>query len=76
MHSCNYAAFIFIIFKCWGVTAGKASHNASNASSVTAGKMGHNYSTLNHETAPPVGQIYIIHLITRWHHSILWLVSI
>ena len=29
---------------CWGVTAGKASHNASNARDVTAGKMGRNSS--------------------------------
>ena len=29
---------------CWGVTAGKSSHNASNARGVTAGKMGHNSS--------------------------------
>ena len=29
---------------CWGVTAGKASHNASNARGVTAGKMGRNSS--------------------------------
>ena len=28
----------------WGVTAGKASHNASNARGVTAGKMGRNSS--------------------------------
>ena len=31
---------------CWGVTAGKASHNASNARDVTAGKMGRNSSTI------------------------------
>ena len=31
----------------WGVTAGKASHNASNARGVTAGKMGRNSSTPN-----------------------------
>ena len=30
-----------------GVTAGKASHNASNARVVTAGKMGRNSSTVN-----------------------------
>ena len=28
----------------WGVTARKASHNASNARGVTAGKMGRNSS--------------------------------
>ena len=33
---------------CWGVTAGKASHNASNARGVTAGKMGSNSSVCNH----------------------------
>ena len=32
---------------CWGVTAGKASHNASNARDVTAGKMGRNSSNSN-----------------------------
>ena len=32
---------------CWGVTAGKASHNASNARGVTAGKMGRNSSIYN-----------------------------
>ena len=32
---------------CWGVTAGKASHNASNARDVTAGKMGRNSCTNN-----------------------------
>ena len=31
----------------WGVTAGKANHNASNARGVTAGKMGRNSSTFN-----------------------------
>ena len=30
-----------------GVTAGKASHNASNARGVTAGKMGRNSSVYN-----------------------------
>ena len=34
----------------WGVTAGKASHNASNARGVTAGKMGHNSSQYNQLT--------------------------
>ena len=29
---------------CWGVTAGKASHNASNSRDVTAGKMERNSS--------------------------------
>ena len=29
---------------CWGVTAGKSSHNACNARDVTAGKMGRNSS--------------------------------
>ena len=29
---------------CWGVTARKASHNASNVRGVTAGKMGRNSS--------------------------------
>ena len=29
---------------CWGVTAGKESHNASNARGVTAGKIGRNSS--------------------------------
>ena len=33
---------------CWGVTAGKASHNASNARDVTAGKMGRNSSSNEH----------------------------
>ena len=33
--------------KCWGVTVGKASHNASNARGVTASKMGRNSSTIN-----------------------------
>ena len=33
---------------CWGVTAGKSSHNASNARDVTAGKMGRNSSSDNH----------------------------
>ena len=28
----------------WGVTAGKGSHNASNARGITAGKMGRNSS--------------------------------
>ena len=32
---------------CWGVTAGKASHNASNARDVTASKMGRNSRTYN-----------------------------
>ena len=32
---------------CWGVTAGNASHNASNARGVTAGKMGRNSSYVN-----------------------------
>ena len=32
---------------CWGVTAGKASHNASSARGVTAGKMGRNSSVDN-----------------------------
>ena len=36
----------------WGVTAGKASHNTSNASAVTAGKMGRNSSSSN-----PVGSL-------------------
>ena len=31
-----------------GVTAGKASHNASNARGITAGKMGRNSSVYNH----------------------------
>ena len=31
----------------WGVTAGKSSHNASNARRVTAGKMGRNSSIYN-----------------------------
>ena len=31
-------------YQCWGVTAGNASHNASNARGVTAGKMGRNSS--------------------------------
>ena len=31
----------------WGFTAGKASHNASNARGVTAGKMGRNSSYYN-----------------------------
>ena len=31
----------------WGVTAGKASHNASNAWGITAGKMGRNSSNSN-----------------------------
>ena len=31
----------------WGVTAGNASHNASNARGVTAGKMGRNSSYYN-----------------------------
>ena len=31
----------------WGVTAGKASHNTSNARAVTAGKMGRNSSIYN-----------------------------
>ena len=35
---------------CWGVTAGKASHNASNARDVTAGKMGRNSSINNNNT--------------------------
>ena len=35
---------------CWGVTAGKASHNASNARGVTAGKMGRNSSCYNYVT--------------------------
>ena len=29
---------------CWGVTAGKSSHNASNVRDVTAGQMGRNSS--------------------------------
>ena len=33
---------------CWGVTAGNASHNASNARDVTAGKMGRNSSNNNY----------------------------
>ena len=37
---------------CWGVTAGKASLNASNARGVTAGKMGRNSSSSN-----PVGSV-------------------
>ena len=32
---------------CWGVTAGKSSHTASNARDVTAGKMGRNSSMYN-----------------------------
>ena len=32
---------------CWGVTAGKASHNASNAMGVTVGTMGCNSSEYN-----------------------------
>ena len=31
----------------WGVTAGKESHNASNARDVTVGKMGRNSSSYN-----------------------------
>ena len=31
----------------WGVTAGKASHNASNVRGVTAGKMGRDSSLSN-----------------------------
>ena len=31
----------------WGVTAGKASHNAGDARGVTAGKMGRNSSVNN-----------------------------
>ena len=34
--------------QCWGVTAGNASHNASNARGVTAGKMGRNSSEYNY----------------------------
>ena len=34
---------------CWGVTAGKASHNASNARGVTACKMGRNSSARNND---------------------------
>ena len=37
---------------CWGVTAGKASHNASNDRGVTAGKMGRNSSDYNTNTIP------------------------
>ena len=33
----------------WGVTARKASHNASNARGVAAGKMGRNSSTCNED---------------------------
>ena len=33
--------------QCWGVTAGKASHNSSNVRGVTAGKVGHNSSKCN-----------------------------
>ena len=32
---------------CWGVIAGKACNNASNARGVTAGKMGRNSSNYN-----------------------------
>ena len=38
------------VITCWGVTAGKASHNASNARGVTAGKMGRNSSQSNRKT--------------------------
>ena len=38
-------ALPFVGGVCWGVTAGKVSHNASNARGVTAGKMGRNSST-------------------------------
>ena len=34
---------------CWGVTAGKTSHNASNARDFTAGKMGRNSSNHNND---------------------------
>ena len=34
-------------YQCWGVTAGKASQNASYARGVTAGKMGRNSSHNN-----------------------------
>ena len=33
-----------------GVTAGKASHNGSNARGVTAGKMGRNSSNINYKS--------------------------
>ena len=33
--------------QCWGITAGKESHNASNVRGVTAGKMGRNSSANN-----------------------------
>ena len=33
--------------QCWGVTAGKASHNSSNVRGVTASKLGRNSSTDN-----------------------------
>ena len=49
----------------WGVTARKASHNASNARGVTAGKMGRNSSINNvdledllKQTSP--GVLYVI----------------
>ena len=44
---------------CWGVTAGKSSHTASNARDVTAGKMGRNSSICN------VLCTFVLY-ITRW----------
>ena len=33
--------------QCWGVTAGKVSHNSSNVRGVTAGKVGRNSSIIS-----------------------------
>ena len=45
----EHGALSFVGGVCWGVTAGNASHNASNARGVTAGKMGRNSSEINGE---------------------------
>ena len=52
----------------WGVTAGKASHNTSNARAVTAGKMGRNSSNNNGRKCSCLSWLagYLIEERRRW----------
>ena len=51
----------------WGVTAGKASHNASNARGVTPGKMGRNSSGDNDDNI--IQHLFLRHISYHCGHS-------
>ena len=53
----------------WAVTAGKASHNASNARGVTAGKMGRNSSKFNIQ----LSRQYLVALSSNAHQEVVGL---